>query len=67
MTSEFSWQNYISFCPASLYTPRPNLPAIPGGEGNGNPLQCSCLEKPWDREAWWVAVYGFTLIWTQLK
>ena len=28
------------------------------GEGNGNPLQCSCLENPKDGEAWWVAVYG---------
>ena len=29
------------------------------GEGNGNPLQCSCLENPRDRGAWWAAVYGF--------
>ena len=28
------------------------------GEGNGNPLQCSCLENPRDREAWWAAVSG---------
>ena len=28
------------------------------GEGNGNPLQCSCLENPRDRGAWWTAVYG---------
>ena len=28
------------------------------GEGNGNPLQCSCLENPRDRGAWWSAVYG---------
>ena len=28
------------------------------GEGNGNPLQHSCLENPRDREAWWAAVYG---------
>ena len=28
------------------------------GEGNGNPLQCSCLENPRDRAAWWAAVYG---------
>ena len=27
------------------------------GEGNCNPLQCSCLENPRDREAWWAAVY----------
>ena len=28
------------------------------GEGNGNPLQCSCLENPRDRGAWWASVYG---------
>ena len=28
------------------------------GEGNGNPLQCSCLENPLDRGAWWAAVHG---------
>ena len=28
------------------------------GEGNGNPLQCSCLENPRDGGAWWVAIYG---------
>ena len=38
---------------------------IPGlgrspGEGNGNPLQYSCLENPMDRGAWWVIVYGVT-------
>ena len=27
------------------------------GEGNGNPLQCSCLENPRDRGAWWAAIY----------
>ena len=30
------------------------------GEGNGNPLQCSCLENPRDDGAWWAAVYGVT-------
>ena len=28
------------------------------GEGNGDPLQCSCLENPRDGEAWWATVYG---------
>ena len=37
------------------------------GEGNGNPLQCSCLENPWDRGAWWAAVYGVTQSQTRLK
>ena len=36
---------------------------IPGsgrspGEGNGNPLQDSCLENPMDREVWWATVHG---------
>ena len=37
------------------------------GEGNGNPLQCSCLENPRDAGAWWAAVYGVTQSWTRLK
>ena len=37
------------------------------GEGNGNPLQRSCLENPRDSGAWWAAVYGVTQSWTQLK
>ena len=37
------------------------------GEGNGNPLQCSCLENPRDSRAWWAAIYGVTQSWTQLK
>ena len=36
------------------------------GEGNGNPLQYSCLENPRDREACWAAVYGVTQSRTQL-
>ena len=37
------------------------------GEGNGNPLQFSCLENPRDGGAWWAAVYGVTQCWTRLK
>ena len=37
------------------------------GEGNGNPLQCSCLENPRDGGAWWAAVSGVAQSWTQLK
>ena len=37
------------------------------GEGNGNPLQCSCLENPRDGGAWWVAIYGVAQSRTQLK
>ena len=37
------------------------------GEGNGNPLQCSCLENPRDGRAWWAAVYGVAQSQTRLK
>ena len=37
------------------------------GEGNGNPLQCSCLENPRDGGAWWTAIYGVTQSQTRLK
>ena len=37
------------------------------GEGNGNPLQCSCLENPRDWGAWWAVVYGVSLSRTRLK
>ena len=37
------------------------------GEGNGTPLQCSCLENPRDGRAWWAAVYGVAQSRTRLK
>ena len=37
------------------------------GEGNGNPLQCSCLENPMDGEAWQAAVHRVAQSRTQLK
>ena len=37
------------------------------GEGNGNPLQYSCLENPMDRGAWWAAVHGVAESWTRLS
>ena len=37
------------------------------GEGNGNPLQCSCLENPRDGGAWWAAISGVAQSWTRLK
>ena len=42
-----------------------DLGSIPGSErspreGNGNPLQYSCLENPMDREAWWATIHGVT-------
>ena len=46
--------------------------SIPGserspGEGNGNPLQCSCLENPRDGGAWWAAIHGVAKSRTQLS
>jgi len=37
----------------------------PLDEGNGNPLQYSCLENPMDRGAWWAIVHAVTKSWTQ--
>ena len=37
------------------------------GEGNGNPLQCSCLENPRDGRGWWAAVYGVAQSRTRMK
>ena len=37
------------------------------GEGNGNPLQYSCLENPMDGGAWWAAIYGVAQSQTRLK
>ena len=44
-----------------------SLPPAPPGEGNGSPLQCSCLENPRDGGAWWAAVYGVTQSRARLK
>ena len=49
-----------------------DLGSIPGlerspGEGNGNPLQYSCLENPMDRGAWWATLHGVAPSQTQLS
>ena len=49
-----------------------DLGSIPGsgrspGEGNGNPLQYSCLENPMDRGAWWATVHGVANSQTRLR
>ena len=43
--------------------------SIPGspGEGNGNPLQYSCLENPMDGGVWWATVYGVAKSWTRMS
>ena len=40
---------------------------ISAGEGNGNPLQYSCLGNPGDGGAWWTTVHGVTRSWTPLS
>ena len=42
-------------------------PACSAGEGNGTPLQYSCLENPMDRGAWWAPVHGVSKSQTQLS
>ena len=46
---------------------KPQLDLCPIGEGNGNPLQCSCLENPREGGDWWAAVSGVTQSRTRLK
>ena len=50
-------------CPKTFYA----FPSWGFGEGNGNPLQYSCLENPVDRAAWWAAVHRVAQSRTQLK
>ena len=57
--------------PASAGDTR-DVGSIPGlrrssGEGNGYPLQYSCLGNPMDREAWWARVHRVTKNWTQME
>ena len=65
----FRW--VIAFLPRSKHLliswPHFREDVVPHGEGNGNPLQCSCLENPRDGGAWWAAVYGVAQSWTRLK
>ena len=58
------WGRYESGTAERLHSP---FSLSCTGEGNGNPLQCSCLENPRDGEAWWAAVYGVTQSRTRLK
>ena len=60
MTSVFSWQNSVSLCliHSVLQGQIRLLLQVFLGEGNGTPLQYSCLENPMDGGAWWAAVHG---------
>jgi len=65
------WWLYRRACTssASVYLPHVSkrCSSTNFGEGNGNPLQCSCLENPRDGGAWWAAVYGVAQSRTRLK
>ena len=74
-TSIYFWASkvmlVIKIMPANVGDIR-GVGSIPGlgrspGEGNGKPLQYSCLENPKDRGAWWAMVHRVTKCWTQLK
>ena len=64
-----------SYCVSEVKASASNvgdLGSIPGlgrppGEGNGNPLQYSCLENPMDGGAWWATVHGVAKSWTRLS
>ena len=57
---------YVSACNAGDPGSIPGSGRSPG-EGNGNPLQDSCLENPMDREAWWAIVHGVVKSQTRLS
>ena len=59
-------QTVKHFCNAGDLGLIPGLGGSPG-EGNGNPLQYSCLENPMDGGAWWATVPGVEKSWTQLS
>ena len=56
----------MSACNAGDVGSIPGLGRSPG-EGNGNPLQHSCLENPMDGGAWWATVHGVAKSWTRLS
>ena len=59
--------SYHLFCGRRSESPLSFLKLLQLKILSGNPLQCSCLENPRDRGAWWAAVYGVAQSWTQLK
>ena len=63
---------YLGFSGGSVVKNLPAMQETPGlgrspREGNGNPLQHSCLGNPMDRGAWWAKVHGVTKSLTQLS
>ena len=69
LINECSWKHYLSELKGGN---NPNIHQliygqVKCGEGNGNPLQYSCLENPRDGGDWWAAIYGVTQSRTRLK
>ena len=62
--SVFVFFGYILRCQIAGLNDMPNPPM---GEGNGTPLQYSCLESPMDGGAWWAIVHGVAKSWTRLN
>ena len=60
-------RNRLSDIENKLMVTKKGTVAWYNGEGNGNPLQCPCLENPRDGGAWGAAVYGVAQSWTRLK
>ena len=63
-----TWASLVSSVSKESAYSAGDLGSIPGlgrspGEGNGNPLQHSCLENPTDRGAWWASVHGVAKSW----
>ena len=54
-------------CQCTLVVPVLDSPCPQNGEGNGNPLQYSCLENHMDRRAWWATIHGVAKSWTRLS
>ena len=63
----FSDSDFFFFLTKVLFFFFLSLNFVLGGEGNGTPLQYSCLENPVDGGAWWAAVHGVTTSWTRLS
>ena len=65
------WGSLVGCSPGGCYeldaTERLHFSLSHNGEGNGNPLQCSCLENSRDGRAWWAALYGVARSRTRLK
>ena len=67
-----SWEAQVAQMVKNLPANSGDASLIPGsgrssGEGNGTPLQYSCLENPMDRGAWWAIVHGVAKSWTKLS